>query len=61
MIDMQAKKQGSKQTSKKGDKQDCKQMVVSARDKCRFGSNVYSLIVLKYGRQTSKQDSCMDM
>jgi len=35
--------------------------VVSVRDKCRFGLDVYNFIVLKYWRHTSKQDSCMDM
>ena len=33
----------------KVNKQDSKQKVVFARDKCRFGSNVHSLIVLKHG------------
>ena len=30
-------------------KQDSKQQVVFVRDKCRFGSDVHSLIVLKHG------------
>ena len=42
-------------------KQDSKQKVVSVRDKYRFGSDVHSLIVLKHGRHTNKQDSCMNM
>ena len=61
-------KQDGKQTSErenkqenKQTKQERKQMVVSPRDKCRFGSDVYNFIVLKHGQHTSKQDSCMDM
>ena len=54
-------KQVSKYTIKKTNKQKGKQKVVSTGDKCRFGSDVHSFIVLKYGRHTSKQDSCMDM
>ena len=50
----QAKKQESKQTNKETDKQENKQKVASARDKCRFGSDVHGFIVLKYGRHTSK-------
>ena len=68
MVDManketrkQANKQESNQTSKKANKQESEQKVVFAREKCRFGSNVHSFIVLKHGRHTSKQDSCMDM
>ena len=57
----QAKKQESKQTSEKANKQESKQKVVSARDKCRFGSNIYNFIVLKHERHTSKQDSFMNM
>ena len=61
MIDMASKEQESKQTSEKENKQEIKKKVMSARDKCRFGSNVHSFIVLKYGRHTSRQDSCMNM
>ena len=68
MIDMASKEQESKQTSKKSEqtskranKQESKQKMVSARDKCRFGSDVHDFIVLKHGRYTSKQDSCMYM
>ena len=42
-------KQDSKQTSKKANRQESKQKVVFARDKCRFGSDMHSFIVLKYG------------
>ena len=48
-------------TGKQANKQENEQKVVSARDKCRLGSNVHNFIVLKHGRHTSKQDSCMDM
>ena len=64
MIDMASKetrKQANKQTKEKANKQESKQKVVSMGDKCRFGSDVHSFIVLKHGRHTSKQDSCMDM
>ena len=61
MIDMASKEQESKQTSDKANKQKRKQKVVSAKDKCRFRSNVHNFIVLKHGRHTRKQDSCMDM
>ena len=54
-------KQESKQTNEKANKQESKQKVVSARDKFWFGSDVHNFIVLKYGRHTCKQDSCMDM
>ena len=54
-------KQASKKTRKKTNKRKVKQKMVSMRDKCRFGSNVHNFIVLKDGRHTSKQDSCMDM
>ena len=48
--------------AKRETKQDSKQTrVVSVRDKCRFKSDVHSFIVLKHGRHTSKQDSCIDM
>ena len=57
----QTNKKEDKQTRKKTNKKKGKQNVVSARDKCRFGSNVHNFIVLKHGRHTSKQDSCMDM
>ena len=30
------------------------------REKCRFGSNFHSFIVLKCEQHTSKQDSCID-
>ena len=60
-IDMESKAQESKQTSEKTNKREDKQKVVSMRDKCRFGSNVHNFIVLKHGRHTNKQDSCMDM
>ena len=51
----------NKQTRKKENKQGNEQKMVSARDKCRFGSNVHNFIVLKHGRHTSKQDSCKNM
>ena len=51
----------SKETRKQANKQESKQKVVSTREKCRFGLDVHSFIVLKYGRHTSKQDSCMNM
>ena len=57
----QARRQISKITSKKANKQESKQKVASMRDKCRFGSDVHSFIVLKHGRHTNKQDSCMNM
>ena len=57
----QRNKNASKHVRKQANKQESKKMVVSVRDKCRFGSNVHKFIVLKYGRHTSKQDSCMDM
>ena len=38
-----------KKARKLTNKQESKQKVVSMRDKCRFGSNVCSFIVLKYG------------
>ena len=44
------KKQESKQTSEKANKQESKQNVVFAIDKCRFGSDVHDFIVLKYGQ-----------
>ena len=44
MIDMV-----SKETRKEANKWESKQKVVSARDKCRFGSNVHNFIVLKHG------------
>ena len=56
-----AKKQARKKTSKKANKQESKQKVMSVMDKCRFGLDVYSFIVLKHGRHTSKQDLWMDM
>ena len=56
MIDM-----ASKEERKQANKQEIKQKVVSAKDKCRFESNVHNFIVLKHGRHISKQDSCMDM
>ena len=60
-IDM-ASKEVRKQANKREGKQARKQTkVVSARDKCWFGSNVHSFIVLKNGRHTSKQDLCMDI
>ena len=51
MIDMASKetrKQANKQTKEKANKQESKQKVVSAKDKCRFGSNVDNFIVLKH-------------
>ena len=60
---IQAKGQTSKTANNKQrvNKLDSKQMVVSVMDKCRFGSDIHSLIVLKHGRHTNKQDSCMNM
>ena len=61
MIDM-ASKEARKQANKREGKQARKQIkVVSARDKCRFGLDVHSFIVLKHGRYTSMQDLCMDI
>ena len=57
----QESKQACKKARKKTNKQKSKQKVVSTRDKCRFGSNVHNFIMLKHGRHTSKQDSCMNM
>ena len=58
----QRNKKESKQANKREDKQARKQKkVVFVRDKCRFGSNFHSFIVLKYGRHTSKKDSCINM
>ena len=59
--DKQINKKARKQTrklanKKKTNKQKGKQEVVSTRNKCRFGSNVYSFIMLKHGQHTSKQD-----
>ena len=60
MIDMA--KIETRMQAKRETKQDSKQTrVVFVRDKCRFGLDVYNFIVLKHGRHTSKQDSCMDM
>ena len=61
MIDMASKEQESKQTNEKENKQESKQKLVFARDKCRFGSNVHNFIVFKYGRHNTRQDSCMNM
>ena len=52
----EANKLTKRQTSKRTHKKEA-----STRNKCRFGSNVHNFIVLKHGRHTSKQDSCMDM
>ena len=55
-------KQARKLTNKqKVNKQDSKQKGVSVRDKCRFRSGVHSFILLKYGRHTSNQDSCINI
>ena len=51
-----ASKQEKRQTSRKANKRWC-----PGGDKSRFGSDVHNFIVLKHGRHTSKQDSCMDM
>ena len=56
LIDM-----ASKETRKQANKQESKQKVVSARDKCRFGLNVHNFIVLNHRRHTSKQESCMNI
>ena len=56
MIDM-----ASKEIRKQENKRESKQKVVSTGDKCRFGSDVHSFIMLKHGRHTSKQYSCMDI
>ena len=48
-------------TGKQANMQENEQKVVSARDKFRFRSGIHSFIMLKHGRHTSKQDSCMDM
>ena len=45
MIDMASKE--TRKKAKKANKQESKQKVVSARDKCRFGTNVHNFIVLK--------------
>ena len=47
--------------SKRANKQASKQKGVFEKEKCRFRSGVLSFIVLKHGRHTSKQDSCMEM
>ena len=61
MIDM-ASKETRKQANEREGKQAKRQTkVVSTGDKCRFGSNVHNFIMLKRGRHTSKQDSCMNM
>ena len=45
-----ASKEARKQANKRKDKQKKgKQKVVSAGDKCRFGSDVHSFIMLKHG------------
>ena len=49
MISTASKEAKSKKTSTKANKQKSKQKVVSARDKCRFGLDVHSFIVLKHG------------
>ena len=46
MIDMASKE--TRKKAKKANKQESKQKVVSARDKCRFGSNAHNFIVLKH-------------
>ena len=51
---MRVNKRESKQISERENKKESKQKEVSMRDKCRFGSGVYSFIVLKYERHTSK-------
>ena len=51
---MRVNKRESKQTSERENKKESKQKEVSIRDKCRFGSGIYSFIVLKYERHTSK-------
>ena len=57
-----ARRQIGKQANKKGDKQVKRQTKGGVHlDKCRFGSDVHSFIMLKYEQHTSKQDSCMDM
>ena len=61
IIDMASKETRKQETIEKPNKQESKQKVVSARDKCRFGSNVHNFIVLKHGRHTNKKDSCMDV
>ena len=56
MVSKEARKQANKQkgkqakrkTSKKANKRKSKQKVVSAGEKCWFGSNVHSFIVLKH-------------
>ena len=64
MVDVastRTRKHANKGTRKEKNKQKSKQKMVSARDKFRFGSYVHNFIVLKHGRHTSKQDSCIDM
>ena len=64
MIDMasiETRMRADKWKGKHQDSKTNKQKVVPVRDKCRFGSDVHSFIVLKHGRHTSKQDSYMDM
>jgi len=64
MVDVastRTRKQTNKRIRKEKNKQRSKKKMESAKDKCRFGSYVCNFIVLKHGRHTSKQDSCMDM
>ena len=58
--DKQTSEKARKQTGKRANKKKGKQ-VVSTTDKCRFGLDVHTFIVLKYGRHTSKQDLCGNM
>ena len=50
----------SNESRKQANKKKGKQKVVSAKDKCQFGLDVHSFIMLKHGRH-SQQDLCMDM
>ena len=59
--DMTSHKINKQTESKKANKQESKQKVVSVWDKCRFGLNVHNFIVLKHERHTGKQDLCMNM
>ena len=54
-------KQMRKQEDNQANMQERKQKVVSARDKCKFGLDVHSFVVLKHRQHTSKKDLCMDM
>ena len=53
------KSKKANQLAKRANKQGKHTKGVSAREKYRFGLNVHDFIMLKHGRHTSKQDSCI--